>query len=276
MIYSVRNISKETVLRKAKLGRPVKGIPDVWIRRSYIHNAPLDPDYVTLCEHTLIDRYPYFFKYRYNDAKKKFKQYMERRNAMCKLRYSMTVEELQETPCRSRDQEEFLENFYRYSPLVISDSAMNKVCKYIELVDFKILQTLKEKKAFDYKIYKNETVEENADIHEDVVRCYKRMLRNAHTHYTTGQKDSIDYANDLREQMSFIHSNPIVIVNHLVDYLYFEKPDSNKSLLWDAYGRQLASNSLFHSEQIPTCPVADPEGELLYLGSTYTMKEVVL
>ena len=142
---------------KAKIGQEVKGIPKVWINRNKIKKNKkgevIDKhvDRKTLYNNTLLDKYPYFFRYVYKDTNKDYKKYLDEYNIICKQKYKMDFRDLEKLERKTKEQKEFINNFYEFCPVLISDSPMNLLCKYIESINFGISQKTKvDAELFDY------------------------------------------------------------------------------------------------------------------------------
>ena len=93
------NIGKPRVLQKTKIGREVKGIPSIWLKKS--------GDAVS--DNVIIDKYPYFFKYRYANARKDLQKYKDEANTSCKRTFKMTIDELISKQYRTVDEQTMLD-----------------------------------------------------------------------------------------------------------------------------------------------------------------------
>lgn len=275
-------MAKATVYKKAKLGQKVKGIPEVWARWSKItdEDSEEQKSYKELMNHILLDRRPYFFKYRYPKSRKEWREYEQEKNIVCQILFHMSVRELQDLPVHTAEQEEWLRQYERHAPLIISDSPMNLVCRWIEKQDFEIQKRVKST-DFDWRVYLSETDPVLEEDYEEIVKCYKRHQRDVSSCLSgtscIGVSESEMYTNAvarLREKMSYICSNPAMIANALLRYMYEESPNTAKGLLWDAYGRQLVQAARAKNPATVVCPIPDQHGEIEYLGKRYGLVEV--
>lgn len=284
---------------KAKIGQEVKGIPKVWITRNKLkknrHGSltgrRLSPK--KLYNNTLLDKYPYFFRYIYKDTNREYKKYLDEYNIICRQKYRMTFHELEVQKEKTQEQEQFIAGFYEFCPVLISDSPMNLLCRYIEKIDFHISQKTKTDAAsFDYELYKRKNLDytEYYDEAASVIRIFLSEQRNLLvTNSTENGYDNADDDNlpipdnttdDLYERLAGVSSNPYIIVNCLIDYFYREKPKSNKDLLWKTYGKFICKNIAANSGQAAALfpmPCGDREDyDLQYLGYHYKLQEVRL
>lgn len=283
---------------KAKIGQDVKGIPKVWTLRNKmkknkkgkIINKHLRRD--TLYNNILLDKYPYFFRYVYKEANKEYKKYLDEANVICKQKYKISFHDLEHLDRKTSEQKEFIRNFYEFCPVVISDSPMNLLCKYIESINFGISEKTKiDSGSFDYSVYKRKDVEYEK-YYEQVKTVIQDFLKEQRLTIinSSGEYDNDDDANEDKEmqinfsvenlinKLSKVNSNKFIIVNCLVDYFYKEKPKSNKDILWNAYGNTIYKNIVKNSGVATALfPIPnDTDYDLEYLGYKYKLQEVKL
>ncbi len=284
---------------KAKIGQEVKGIPKVWINRNNIKKNKkgkvIDKhvDRKTLYNNTLLNKYPYFFRYVYKDTNRDYKKYLDEYNIICKQKYKMGFRDLEKLERKTKEQKKFISNFYEFCPVLISDSPMNLLCKYIESINFNISQKTKiDAKFFDYEIYKRSEFE-YMDYYEDVKSVIKEFISEQRNILIVNGVDN-EYENsddnheiyldstyeDLYERLERVNKNPYIIVNCLVDYFYKEKLKSNKDLLWATYGKYIYKNIVENTGNTTALfpmPCKDNETyDLQYLGYNYKLQEVKL
>lgn len=283
---------------KAKIGQEVKGIPKVWTKRNKIKvnkkGKIIDKHFSrkTLYNSTLLDRYPYFFRYVYKDTNREYKKYLDEYNVICKQKYRMTFRDLEKLERKTKEQKEFIFNFYEFCPVLISDSPMNLLCKYIESINFNISQKTKvDAEAFDYEIYKQKDID-YIDYYEDAKKVLMDFIseqRNVIVSNVVDNEEEVSDNNeifvdnksdDLFERLDKINHNPFVIVNCLVDYFYKEKNKSNKDLLWITYGKfiykNIVSNAGATTALFPMPCSDNDKGDIQYLGYNYKLQEVKL
>lgn len=284
---------------KAKIGQEVKGIPKVWVTRNKIKKNKkgkiIDKhvDRKTLYNNTLLDKYPYFFRYVYKDTNKDYKKYLDETNIICKQKYKMDFHELGSLERKTKGQKEFISNFYEFCPVLISDSPMNLLCKYIESINFNISQKTKiDMESFNYEIYKRKEFEymDNYDNAKNVIKEFIFEQRNVIIINSVDDGSEIEEDNNeiyldttsdtLYERLEKINKNPYIIVNCLVDYFYKENSKSNKDLLWSTYGKYIYKNIVKNTGNttalFPMPCVDNEKYDLQYLGYNYKLQEVKL
>ena len=270
-------VAQSRAIDRAKIGQPVKGIPDIWIRRQRILEEDDETTRNTkeLMNRCLIDKRPYFFKYRYSDSKREHDTYKKSRNAVCKSLFDMSVDELIASSRKTQEQRQWLRNYHEFAPLVESNSPMNLLCKHIEQIDFQIVKRFKDDHDFNPEIYLDD-IDGWEEYYNDVVKCYRRHLRTrVRSSNFIGEEFNEDrIIAKLKEELSFICSNPAMVANCLVRHLLIEKKKKDVDLLWLAYGRQLVSAAMKKASGSIWFPLPDPSGEIEYLGNRYTNVEV--
>lgn len=273
-------VAQSKQIDKTKIGQTVKGIPKDWVKRkkrdSYIGEEEWKNH--ELLNKCLLDKQPYFFKFRYPEAKKDYYAYESQKQYACRGLFGKSIKQLEEAPRKTKEQKQWLREYYEYCPLIVSNSPMNILCKYIESVDFNIAQRLKNDRGFDWRIYINQDYDYE-DIYQDIVICYKRHIRDmARTRKLIADENTREmYLSEmeiLRDKMQYVCQNPIVVTNALVKYLYGEAPSSKKTLLWDTYGKIMIHNLSLNTGRLIQFPMPDQDGDIMYMHRTYRMREV--
>lgn len=285
---------------KAKIGRAVKGIPSVWVK--YI-KLPKDEKKLAKCRrlkrkrlynNTLLDKYPYFFRYVYKETNKKYKQYLEEYNITCKQKYKMSLSELEVLHRKTKDQSDFIDNFYNHSPVVQSNNSMNLLCKHIEGINFDISNHTKIVANDEiFELYKDNNIE-YIDYYNEIIESLKEYMKDkAFTRqaFNSEEDDTKEYddekfieftidSDNMYDCLSRKCSNPKIVLNCLIDYFYKERPSSNKDLLWSSYGKLIYKNLLKNTDDKEVLfPIPAKQGENIdieYLGYGYALKEVRL
>mgnify|MGYP001272962013 CR=1 FL=1 len=96
---------------------------------------------------------PYFMMYIYPQTKSKYKKYIEQCEIKCQRKFKKSLDKLIENPVTD-EENEFLYYFKKGVPVNISDSTMNKICRYIESHFNNYTTNLKSSQDFDYTFMK--------------------------------------------------------------------------------------------------------------------------
>lgn len=283
---------------KAKIGREVKGIPSVWIKRNPVvagkglgeglekeECSELNDFYNSI----LLKRYPYFFRYRYEDCNNQYKKYLEESNVATLMKFNKTIDELLAMDKRTDEEDEYVKKYYRYMPVIISNSPMNMLCRYLENVDFNITQQTKKTKMSreTVELLKHKSItyteKEKEEIltlvqeysrHHQAAVLYGSELNDLHNYYLLGLDEFI-----LRHKSYNIYK----IVNILIDHYYLEASKKDKNVIWKYFGQYIYNNIKRNTGSILYFPFpchtenTNPsENIVTFLGEKYCIKEVDL
>ncbi|WJV20711.1 hypothetical protein QU593_09875 [Rossellomorea marisflavi] len=278
---------------KAKIGKKVKSIPKIWLK----YNKFLESDTPDIknkkefLNSVLLEKHPYFFTYLYKGTRRKYKNYFKNQDVTCRQKFGIGIDELKKLQRKTVDQIDFLTDFNRYSPVIDSDCVMNKLCRYIESIDFGIRNVVSNDHDEDYyqHLISKSEFEPDEAIYKKVKSAFKKYKdMSEELAKTTSQfrspKESSDELiemnvdlvyQELDKNLMSISSNLSEIVDHLVYMFYVDKAQSNKEVLWQLYGDVLYRNVRAKHSTV-NLPLPDDSGDIEYLGKKYTVKEVLL
>ncbi len=268
---------------KAKIGREVKGIPKIWINYEKIEESD-DTETKKQKEFynsILLDKYPYFFRYIYKDTNKKYKKYVDEYDNTCKQKFGISFKTLEDLDRKTKEQKSFIDSFYRYCPVNLSNSSMNLLCKYIEGINFNISKKIKSIENNNlYSLYKDNNLEYME--YYKTVESHLKKLNQANKILAmtseSDEKDSKKIKNSLYEYMSKLDVPQNMILNCLIDYFYLNNPKSNKDILWNEYGKMIYRNlkNNINKEELffPFPTKNDEKVDIKYLGYDYTLRKV--
>lgn len=263
---------------KTKIGRAVKGIPEIWTRFRHIDDS--DTEEVKkekkFYNSILLDKYPYFFIYRYPDCKKKFHDYKERVDITCQQKYRMSIDELQQLERPTDEQSKLIANYYKYMPVIVSNSPMNLLCRRIEKLNDCISKRSKIDE-FDYTILKYQDIEYSRKEYNLVAEAIKKYMAARRAAATSGvdvecdeDKYSIMCEAAERELLRVL-PDVRMTVNILIDYFYRDNPQKSRDILWGVFGNYLVKNITGDTVSIP---LPREDGEIEYLGERYSETEI--
>lgn len=271
---------------KAKLGREVKGIPKLWVEyrktdTETVKNkeyTPEDVKQIKFYNSILLDKYPYFFKYRYDNCKKKYDKYVDSNETACRQKFKMSLKSLIDLNQKTPEQIEFLDNYYRYMPVTMSNSPMNMLCRYIEGVNFEISKKIKENTSDDiismlkYDVnYSDEEYEiVSNEIDEYIIK--HRELDNQNEDSDENNNKVVDYSEKVTDIIHII-GNVGKVINCAIDYFYIKNPTKNKDIMWAMFGKSITANMKRKIDKV-YFPMPDSNGDIKYLGERYSRQEV--
>lgn len=272
---------------KAKIGREVKGIPKLWTDRKYIESLEISEDEKEFLKSIMLDRHPYFFIYLYPDTKKKYKKYMEKSDLSSKHKFGISLNDLLVKENKTEKEIEFIDNFHKYMPVIISNSVMNNICKYIESVNFDVKNKIKVEsnenifvtylsgnKFYDDDMYKS-ILEEYKLFKKDIAQLSRIKNASSKNKYSTEAEQQVNTIYEtFINRMEKVCSDVVTLVDNLILIFYHENPSSNKDLLWNCYGETIFENIKRKNKKPIMFPLPDPDGDIVYLNHNYSLKEV--
>ncbi len=277
---------------KAKIGREVKGIPSPWVNYNKVKDTDSDETKTEkeFKNKILLDRHPYFFIYLYKGTKNKYKKHVKSYDITCKQKFGVSLQELRTVKRKTKEQRDFLKLFERFNPVIESECVMNRICKYIESVDFGIRNIVS--KDCDEEIYKLYLSDEAVFDEEKYLKVkglygkFKKSIGQSAVLNTGDPSERSSYDSELHTQISNsqelfkqevfqISSSVNEVTNYLVKLFYFDEKTANKEVLWSAFGQYIFENIKKKAKEF-YIPASDTEGEIEYLNNRYTLKKVTL
>lgn len=290
---------------KTKIGRAVKGIPSIWVDYSAyeidgetgeILDSPEEQKRKDFNNSILLDKYPYFFKYRYKKCKQLYDKYIDENNITACQRFRKPLNILLDNnTSHTLEEKEFIDNFYEYMPVVYSDSPMNMLCRYIEGINFNLKKKIKGSGISEKTI---ENLKHKNLLYNDK---YKKFVINTLENYLTDLKNKQIYDKVPKDKKDekiitvsledyfFSHGirNMYMALNCLIDYYYKDNPNKNKDVLWNNMGNYIFNNIKRNTGNVCVFPLPcscvpkekleGREDEVFeYLGQKYIMEGIDL
>ena len=198
---------------------------------------------------------------------------------------------------------EFKKRYYKYCPVIDFNSPMNKIHRYIkkELEEIKVCE--KEKTPLEViALMQTENPSVSKEDIEQIAYHYKKYIakkkeiqkRKRSTVKNIGeivQEDNIvnmeQYAKYIRREVEeyFVRTHQSQenimesIANAVVEYCYVLYPSKSKSFAWDVFGKYIVyniKNNTLKTQKFSTVPIIDKQGDIQYLGETYSEKIIEL
>ena len=168
---------------------------------------------------------------------------------------------------------------------------MNKICHYIEQVDFNLRQKVKSADEFDWKMLTSqnfqpdkkllalllEAIQEEMELKHQDIKSLKLVNPGLVRKNSITQKEEIDkemWTTVLKEKLEQICSNEQKLANHLIYLFYCEKSTLNKSMLWSLVGKQIYEN-LLEKNKTYYFPLKNKNGTLKFLYENYNIERFV-
>lgn len=203
----------------------------------------------TLDKVIVTDKKPYYFIYNYSSLKKDYDSYIKNCDLKCVMLYGCKVNELREKQNLTEEQQKFLEWYDIKMPVNISNSTMNRICRYVES-EFDGRVTELKTKGFDYEFLKSPIQRSSPKTREDIenlekeyikrIKQFKKIVieKNLSTEEANTRVMSIQH--EFRARAEEICPNKDRLVNIMLDLCYGQ--NKNKYFCWAVVGDLIIEN----------------------------------
>lgn len=235
-----------------------------------------------LMNQKLVAKNPFFFIFNYEYLYKEYTKYMKNVDANSQLRFGKTLPELLDSTLLSNDEQEFIDNYYKYLPVDCSPGVINRICWKIEDI-FKSKDVLPGAN-FDYHILTSDAIYSKAEFNaiEELYAEYIRTIRNIKKQYAQKSNDVAD--NDMvadlfvaketwKEKCLSVCNNEKVLTNILLEVCY--NSNNSKSMVWDVCGEQIVKNLLEKNNNMLHFPKRCVDGDIEFDGEMFAISEVI-
>ena len=286
--------AQSKTIDRTKIGQEVKIMNTMWKTWQKIteEDEPEDAAKKQFANSLLAERKPYFMKYKYDDLKKQFNEYKKEKEIICKREFNMSLQELLALPKEELTEQQriFTELFYKRLNIVDSPCEMNRVCRYIESVDFSIRQKMKTCGDFDYHVLMSDDAVFDEVTHKKVFKIMSEYLSEQETlrrafgrrsgksgmRFDAGESNRkelmIEY---LRNQLEQACPDAGELTNYLVRYFYNDKRASNKNILWAICGPQMFKNAKSRHDVVYYPELTEEDrGDITFLYKKYNIKSI--
>ena len=282
-------VAQGNSIDKAK-GVQTKPFPKHW--GNYQRQSEEDTDEVKqkkeFFNSILVEKKPYFFKYLYKDSRVAYNKFLREEESYRQI-YGIDLSSIQHKDESKLTEKEkyYLASMNYRNPLIESDCEMNRICRYLESVDFDIKHP-KEHHEDIYNLYMYDGIEKNINTYNSVKRSVKSFFQSLRedismSDYSTSLKYVPDEEHKIinkydlfKDTMTDLCSNINELVNYLVEIFYVDMRSCNKDILWKTFGKTMFTNVYNKSSKKVFIPQIEDDGEYTYLFDRYNVLEVDL
>jgi hypothetical protein len=290
---------KETILKRLKIGRViqgeiidgVKGLTVPPFRQHWIKQKKINPEKMTSEEIKKWEFYnkircekrPAFFRFLYPHYMSRYKKELKRYNTYAHLKFKKSFGDIYKGIIEIHQEEkDLIKDYIKNSYFIENKATVNRISNYmrtnlalVEKYSSKSLQN------FDYRILKSGNSSEPnpalfAQIKEYIqeYKAFKRGIR----HDLKNQYGNLDsFAARLRKNcFMFISSSESELVDYAIEATYGENDKNGVEFVWKLFPDGIFQNILLHRPSTIKFPVQDENGEIEYLWSRYSLKEIPL
>lgn len=297
--YDENDVAYKEIIRRLKQGRKEQGaiidatkglvirpIPTHWTTWTRIEESMSQEqkEKAQFRNSLLINKRPIFMQFLYQDYKKDYSDYVYNYNLYSIANFGIELKDLFQKDLSElfEREKEFIEKYKKYSPLLDTDCVVNIISKHMQekiketriaLRNTRTIKTIdilkdpyieldEEKLKKLYKIYKKyksgkrnliNVIEDGKEEHYKTLEQYNKAIRN----------DAYRISPDIRE-----------LANLAVEICYNIHPSDNKTFAWNVFGEGIIENVKTNRQSEIKIPFYDENGNIEYLGSTYSMRTI--
>ena len=254
-----------------KNGGKIRNVPVSWTRYNKDSNA--------LEKRIVASRRPYFTKYLYDGYGKKYRNEVDGYNKYCWSHYGKSFQEVLDSKSRTKDEQRTIDNYYKYSFFIFSDSSMNKVCRYVEdELDSLHSKTRNKNKEFDYKnLLSVKSFLPDETLLEEMNKVYikynsaKKALRNMGYGNDSLKKDIWYIITDAVSEGETISSNREELGNLAVSMMISNFRSAG--FCWTVFGNHIVDNLKIRYGRQVKILVQDLFGDINFMFSQFSCEE---
>ena len=173
---------------------------------------------------------------------------------------------------------------------------MNRLCRYIEDIDFDVKRKVRSSEDFDYNVLMNQDCDFSNVTYELILQKLKEIYKiKSKTHKeqntkkirTDGHQINEDVIVENKVQniynddaiiylLSTYTNNICELTNYLVKIFYEEQKSWGKNILWNLVGEQMYKNCLRNCNGIIKVPIKSKHGEIRFWNDTFTVIQMNL
>ena len=190
------------------------------------------------------------------------------------------------------DQKEFIKNFNDNNGFINSNCEMNRLCKYIESIDFDVSQKIRNEENFNPLDLMIDGIEWNESVYKKV-RGYTDLVWKDYVDITkktainTKKVTELDetltkknewFGEQLKEDLlTKVCSNEDELTNYLIKYFFIDRKTISKSIFWKFFGDSVYKNLLRRNNYIIQFPLSEEnDGDIEFLRDVFTIYNVDL
>lgn len=266
----------------ATKGLEIKPFPIHWTKYNMIEDGMSDEEkeLQKFKNRIVIDKRPYFMRWLYGSYRKQYRNHLESYDQHSIMKFDKPLQEILDSKEWVDAELEFIDKFYRFSPLLNSDCVMNRICNYMEskIHEIKTLTYADNMRVMKSRLQTgNPTNKERYQKLYDLYRQY-RSKKN----FLVGENDekkfktAEQYNKYIRQIAYQISSDSEDLANWSVEICYETHKNDNKTFVWHVFGSDIINNLYKKHRNKTVCylPFIDDDGPIEFLGKRYSMQAI--
>ncbi|MBR5014228.1 MAG: hypothetical protein IKY16_06445 [Bacteroidales bacterium] len=272
---------QQNVIDKAK-GIIAKPMPKDWHDRHEVNKIE-NIDKKNFYRSVVADKKPYFMRYIYPALSQKYNTYLKNTDKNALREFQLTVSELKSIPEEEKTdrQREFLRYYDYRMPVGTGDCVMNRICRRFEQEFDGYIHKHAGSASFDYSIMKSDYEYSSRQFYE-IKRLYDDYNKRLSDYMLLANYESADETEtataiydmnlSFRKECDSICPNGLVLCDILLDICYTR--NATKRFVWNMCASEIIHNLLLRNNMTISYPVRDDDGDILYCGNKFSMKEM--
>ena len=251
----------------------IKGIisnpmPKYW----YQQNKDLSDFNKRIC----VNKKPYFMIYIYPEQMTRYKAFVKWTNVCGVFDFKKTVVELESKDILTTNEQDFLNRYYKYYPVLDNSSTMNRLCHMVENVFDGYVCRLKKSKMFDYSILKSDVEYSRKDYNEikKIWLQYQHEMRDLkpEMHNKEGREEYSRQCQMIEQRYIQLCRSVCVnedeLCNIVLDLCY--ATGKSKAFAWKISGDTIIKNLLAKNDNQIRFLEKNDNGNVLYKGELFS------
>lgn len=271
----------------ATKGLDIKPIPSHWTNWQKITDDMNQEEKETIefNNSILVDKRPMFMMYLYPNYSKEYRQYYNDYDILSQAKFKLFLEDLLslDATLLNDEQKEFIEQFYRYNPLLNTPCEINNISLYMQKkineikTNNKLVWTIDmiepmKRRGIEWDDNKSDFL---ISLHEKY-KSGKRNFGNIKNDDGTNRWQTIEqYNRSILQESLLVSSDLGELAYYAISRCYVSLESDNKEFVWSIFGDGIIDNLLNNLDiKNVEIPFLDENGDIEFLGKKYSKKLV--
>lgn len=229
------------------------------------------------------DKKPYFMRYIYPQLQKDYKAYTADAGKKCLIRFGQTLDELEQKPSKTEDEQTFLDYYHARMPVGMRPCVINRICRRLEQEFDGYLSHFTKESDFSPELLKSgktypdtcrkvrSALEKLYDDYCAQVKTFQRQAKSERQNAEDTAAHRAALLTYFRQQSALLCPDPLMLADILIDLCY--TTTNSKQFVWDICGDTIIENLLAKNHGRIKYPEQADGGDIHYLGKTFILRE---
>jgi hypothetical protein len=273
-------------------GLVIRPIPKHWTNRTKITEDMTNKEIeiANFNNSILIEKRPQFMIHLYPNYAKDYNQYCYDYDILAQAKFRMFLDDLLNYNLDELDidKKEFIDQFYKYNPLLDTNCEMNNISKYMQNEIKNITEIAKNKTKINknlIKIMKKKNIKNWDDSKTNaLVELHKKYKSGKKSFGNIKNEDGTNRWQTIEQYNKFIRQEALLLSSNLGDLasqaisIYY---NSDRTFVWNIFGKGIVDNIIENTfknsknkKKVFYIPFLDEDGDIEFLGKRYSRKEI--